>query len=281
MQVALHLGRVSNRDSLVATQCPLCAVQRASKTPISSRGEIPCGRCGQSQGRIWKQGVKLNPNNGACFESKELTGASSTCSIAVVDGDFEEPHVIEQSHAFSIGNSAVLAVNAVHIHSGRPQWDFEGAVLPHFFEGALVNVGNEVAKGVYIQDNALDVVLTDQWALPCAFDPPLCRTANDSGDTTLDQMAGYLDEYVAFRKGQDIAFGGHSDVVDGIWCAVRDQGEHTVIQPDIKLSFEYFQMARQNVTNTVGLSGADTERSMSFTLSQWGKSKPTEPLLMQ
>ena len=129
-----------------------CIAQKAPRIQPFSREGTPCGRCGQSQGLIWKQGVEFNPYNGAGLQAKQLTCASSPCCAAMVDGDFEKSHVIEQCDAFSVGYSTVLPVDAVDIHSGGTQWNLERAFFAHLFEGALVDVGDQVAKGVHVQD---------------------------------------------------------------------------------------------------------------------------------
>ena len=130
-------------------------------------------------------------------------------------------------------------MDAGQVHAGRTQRDLEAPVLPYFAECPLVDVGDEVAVSVDVEDGALQVVLSDERLLPLALYPAFCRSADYGGHPALRQMAGDLNEDVALWKRLDVALGADGDVVEGVGFPVRDQGQDAVVQADEELAAEF------------------------------------------
>lgn len=181
------------------------------------------GQCAGSRLNVGFQGFEFNPDRGSHAESQEPAGSATGFIGAVINGDFQQAHVIEQRDAVSIWYSPVMPVDSVHVHSAGTQRDAEIPVFPRLFECALINVGDEVAIGVNMQDDALYEVGSNEGPLPFAFDPMRGRTSDYRRYTSLYEMAGNLNENVALRKCENVAFRGDRDVIERIGFTVGNQ----------------------------------------------------------
>ncbi len=170
---------------------------------------------------------------------KELACTSPVTVGAMSNGDFEQSHVIEQGQPFAAGHTGVMGVNPGQVHSGRPQWDFESPFLPHFLECPLVDVGDEVAKAVNMQDGALNIVWPKKRTLPLAFHPFFDLSSNDGRHAALGQVTGHLNEDVSLWEGLDVAFRVDGDVVDGIGFSFGNQRENAVVKSDEELTAQF------------------------------------------
>ena len=90
-----------------------------------------------------------------------------------------------------------------------------------------------------MQDGALNIVLPKKRPLPLAFYPFFDLSSNYGRHSALDQVTGYLNEYVSLWESLDVTFRIDGDVIDGIGFSFGNQRENAVVKSDEELTAQF------------------------------------------